>query len=392
MGSLLKSVAKVAAPVIGNAIAPGVGGFIGAGLSGAIGGGGLKGALAGIAGQALGNLGGGVLGNIMKGGLNSNIFNGVSLLGNGGSMGALGKIFGGDTSGIPLGQGITWDAARAAVPDLGGLGSVMSKLPAGIDSIGSLGTQAASSGGGILDDILSGIGLKTATGGLDFGKLATILDVVNAAEPPEGLQTQADFAKARAEAEKKQAEQNAAFMQALNAPGLNRQQVAAPEGYDYTKYGQAPNTSRLFFDEVNPSLPQAFAEGGQVQYVPYHGAISDADAKLLFQQDETQGLPGQYEELLRQNGLGAVSDADAALMRQKGLVPDNGTGGQDDTVPALLSPLEYIMTAEEVAAAGDGNPHEGARKLKELGRELVNKKRAAKGRNPSKAPKKLQVK
>jgi hypothetical protein len=47
-------------------------------------------------------------------------------------------------------------------------------------------------------------------------------------------------------------------------------------------------------------------------------------------------------------------------------------GGQDDLVPAQLSPNEYVMDSDVVAALGDGNPEEGARRLDKM-RENVRK-------------------
>ena len=38
-------------------------------------------------------------------------------------------------------------------------------------------------------------------------------------------------------------------------------------------------------------------------------------------------------------------------------------GGQDDRIPAMLSPGEYIIDATTVADLGDGNPYEGAKRL-----------------------------
>lgn len=52
-------------------------------------------------------------------------------------------------------------------------------------------------------------------------------------------------------------------------------------------------------------------------------------------------------------------------------------GGQDDKIPAMLSAKEYVFDADAVAAAGDGNPDEGAKKLDELRRNLRAHKRSA---------------
>jgi hypothetical protein len=41
-------------------------------------------------------------------------------------------------------------------------------------------------------------------------------------------------------------------------------------------------------------------------------------------------------------------------------------GGQDDQMPALVSPGEYIFSAQDVAMLGDGNNEEGARRLDKM--------------------------
>lgn len=56
---------------------------------------------------------------------------------------------------------------------------------------------------------------------------------------------------------------------------------------------------------------------------------------------------------------------------------DGEGGGQDDNVPAMLSPSEYVMDADVVAALGDGNPSEGARKLDEFRERIRRHKRGA---------------
>lgn len=53
-------------------------------------------------------------------------------------------------------------------------------------------------------------------------------------------------------------------------------------------------------------------------------------------------------------------------------------GGQDDLVPAMLSPGEYVFDAETVAALGDGSNEAGAAMLDQM-RERI---RAHKRRGP----------
>lgn len=52
-------------------------------------------------------------------------------------------------------------------------------------------------------------------------------------------------------------------------------------------------------------------------------------------------------------------------------------GGQDDQVPAMLSPGEYVWDADTVSAVGDGDGKEGARRLDELRKRIRAHKRSA---------------
>lgn len=52
-------------------------------------------------------------------------------------------------------------------------------------------------------------------------------------------------------------------------------------------------------------------------------------------------------------------------------------GGQQDNVPAMLSPKEYVMDADVVAALGDGNPDEGAKRLDKFRENVRTHKRSA---------------
>ena len=66
----------------------------------------------------------------------------------------------------------------------------------------------------------------------------------------------------------------------------------------------------------------------------------------------------------------APADPSANLVQGQG-------GGQDDNVPAVLSPGEYVWDADTVSAIGDGNNDEGARRLDQVRERIRAKKRAA---------------
>lgn len=61
-------------------------------------------------------------------------------------------------------------------------------------------------------------------------------------------------------------------------------------------------------------------------------------------------------------------------------------GGQEDNVPAMLSPKEYVLDADVVSALGDGNPDHGAKKLDAFREKIrAHKRGAPSSRIPPKA-------
>lgn len=91
--------------------------------------------------------------------------------------------------------------------------------------------------------------------------------------------------------------------------------------------------------------------------------------------DETPG--GSAGDYARGGGAGGRS-----LSTEPRYIAEGPGSGRDDMVDARVSPGEYVMDAESVALAGDGNPDEGARELdklrvrlrKDKGKELVKGK------------------
>lgn len=74
---------------------------------------------------------------------------------------------------------------------------------------------------------------------------------------------------------------------------------------------------------------------------------------------------------------GRARGALGALQQQPSRLVSGPGGGQDDVVPAMLAPGEYVWDADTVAAIGDGSNEEGARRLDELRERIRAKKRAA---------------
>lgn len=79
---------------------------------------------------------------------------------------------------------------------------------------------------------------------------------------------------------------------------------------------------------------------------------------------------GMHPELLLSGGGEPAGDHFVGFVSGQG-------GGQDDNIPAMLSPGEYVFDAETVAAIGDGNTEEGARRLDEMRERIRAMKRQA---------------
>lgn len=102
MSSLFKSVASIAAPVVGNLIAPGIGGVIGGALGGTLSGGGLKGALGGaLTGAGVGY--GGQLGGALNSGAGAGLSKETSALLGGSLLGGAGGALSGGLKGALTG-------------------------------------------------------------------------------------------------------------------------------------------------------------------------------------------------------------------------------------------------------------------------------------------------
>lgn len=79
-----------------------------------------------------------------------------------------------------------------------------------------------------------------------------------------------------------------------------------------------------------------------------------------------------------QGGLSALSPRGASPLAKPGAGPVQGPGGgQDDLVPADLSPSEYVWDADTVSSFGDGDAKEGARKLDKVREAIRAHKRSA---------------
>ena len=77
------------------------------------------------------------------------------------------------------------------------------------------------------------------------------------------------------------------------------------------------------------------------------------------------------------------------MMADGGATPAGHGGGQDDTIPAMLSSGEHVWTARETSALGDGDNNEGHRRMYAL-RKQVLQKAGVKDPNPKKQVPKIK--
>lgn len=149
------------------------------------------------------------------------------------------------------------------------------------------------------------------------------------------------------------------------SPGLQPQYPMVP---DYAMLGTNPLSVY-----ANPNLqgyqlanPRRAASGGLMEFV-------DPDWGLKEIYDRDVGFAdGGYEH----GGMAHEHGHHGGLNSMRA-VPDSGMGGQDDDVPAMLSSKEYVFDADTVAALGDGNADEGARRLDRMRENIRRHKRAA---------------
>lgn len=135
---------------------------------------------------------------------------------------------------------------------------------------------------------------------------------------------------------------------------LNRQAVQGftPSTGSYYTYGQ----------QAEP----AFFQGNQI-HLAHGGALS----QMLARSRQRGGMAGG----------GAFSTGGG-----QNQVTGHG-GGQEDNVPARLSPKEYVVDATTMSRLGDGNPDEGAKKMDEF-RHLVARDSGSKQvvQHPTRSP------
>lgn len=156
---------------------------------------------------------------------------------------------------------------------------------------------------------------------------------------------------------------------------------AAPDpGYQYT----APEWSRDF-NAGDYDKYAHYGEGAEHQYyTPGHAEGGAVDNYFSYGPMPEDVWPPSQPALARGGSLGRQGGEGPSiggnLSSEPRYVQSGPGGGRGDEIDAKLSPKEYVMDAETVALAGDGDPDEGARQLDHLRKKL----RMHKGRNLAK--------
>jgi hypothetical protein len=139
---------------------------------------------------------------------------------------------------------------------------------------------------------------------------------------------------------------------------------------------QMENEGRLI--PVDPNAPMEAAEGGIVDFfksfftdpvkdpVTRKGTMSTIQRKKfeMLNSLKESGLDYDEQEYLRLKELLGKADGGVMDLRRGGASNGPGTG-TSDSIPAMLSDGEFVMTAKAVRGAGGGNRREGARKMYE---------------------------
>jgi hypothetical protein len=99
-------------------------------------------------------------------------------------------------------------------------------------------------------------------------------------------------------------------------------------------------------------------------------AMAGKAARLAAPSPSLSGLQQMRPASQRRGGLAAMMK-----MAHGGPLVSGPGGGQDDMVPAMLSPGEYVIDAETVAALGDGSNEAGAAMLDQMRMAIRKHKR-----------------
>lgn len=405
----VKSVLKVAAPVILSVVAPGLGTAIGSalGLSGtaaAIAGGALIGggmsALTGgdpLKGALMGGLGGG-LGDVVGGAANKALGLG---LGNA-AQSVLGSGLVGGAAGLATGQGFLQGAGQ------GVLGGAIGQLAGGVNAPNAFQQGVQSAGRGFGQALTAGYDPKSAgmigiASGLSRGATykSPAAQVAPSTQVVDGLRTgQADFTQAPAGNAMSPTEItdqlfNGISPAATPAPGVAPMPGTAPAAApapaagkplgglgDVGKYLALAGAANSLFSapkEVQQAVQQLSPQQQEYFNRPnvswdWNRLQRDAAANNMslgqFMATNWNNLTGGAYNAAQMSHGGYTHMANGGALNAVSRFATGAGSGRDDTIDAKLSDGEYVMDAETVAMIGDGSSKEGARRLDAMRKNL----------------------
>lgn len=137
-------------------------------------------------------------------------------------------------------------------------------------------------------------------------------------------------------------------------------------------YGTTPGGARTTYSTVAPSapvgtIPQYQFNPIQFQPVQYPSWVYGNSPRMFAQGGIAAVAPAKYATGgYAAGGIGSLSQR---FPRKIGQISGPGTG-TSDSIPAMLSDGEFVMTAKAVRGAGGGSRREGARKMYQMMRKF----------------------
>lgn len=189
---------------------------------------------------------------------------------------------------------------------------------------------------------------------------------------------------------------------------LNRQQQAVDPNSYFTTGG-----NRSYFDNVNPQPTyyanggkvRRYADGGDVQSDKGIGTINPmawpVEVYMEMMRDKSpkknnsenlnkdnsdlvEIRPGEWGRVKRKSfANGGSSSASSSNIPPRGRKVRGGGDGRSDSIPAMLSDGEFVVSAPVVSALGNGSNDAGAKQLDGMQKKVLRKH--YKGGKPSKA-------
>jgi hypothetical protein len=143
-------------------------------------------------------------------------------------------------------------------------------------------------------------------------------------------------------------------LQTAYNPMLQRQRDAMSEQAAILARGPSAITSGMPFPEQPFPMPRFTNEGKQ----PFPGDLPPG-----YPTRQPSGIPVGFTPMPTPTGMGGIAAlAQGGYPRRTGQINGPGTE-KSDSIPAMLSDGEFVMTAKAVRGAGKGSRRAGAKKM-----------------------------